>query len=367
LKVLQVASYFSPHIGGIESHVQKLSTRLSGEGHEVTILTTDIPPSKREGRIGGIEVHRYGAPIRPLGNPLAIGLLGGLLSHRDFDIIHSHDEHAFTTNLSALASHVGNRHLVVSCHGRLVYTAPYGRMILGAYERTLMRSTLGSADAIIALSESDKHYLSALGVELDRINVIPNAIDLPTRISPNEGESDLILCVSQLLQRKGIEILIEAMQEVHEVHRDVKLLIVGEGERKDELLKMCHQRGLEEVITLKGRASEDELEEAYGACDLLVLPSFAEGVPTVILEAMARGKPVVATDIPGVREYFRDTAILIPPGEPHALGEAIVRVMDDKQLRRRLSLEGRELVERRFTWDIAVRQIVDLYRRVLSP
>jgi glycosyltransferase involved in cell wall biosynthesis len=364
-----VASYFSPHRGGIESYVQKLSSRLSEGGHEVTILTTDIPPSKREERIGRIEVHRYRAPIKPLGNPLAIGMLEGFLSHRDFDIVHSHDEHAFTTNLSALARRMGKQRLVVSCHGRLVYTAPLGRMILSAYERTLMRSTLGSAEAIIALSESDRHYLSALGVERDRISVIPNAIDPPARTSPTEGgaEGRVILCVGQLLQRKGIEILVEAMQEVHEAHRSAKLLIVGEGERKTELLKMRRQRGLEEAILFKGRASEAELEEAYSSCDLLVLPSFAEGMPTVILEAMARGKPVVATDIPGVREHFSETAILVPPGEPHGLSEAIVRALDDEQLRRRLGLEGRRLVESRFTWDIVVRQIVDLYGRIIGP
>ena len=128
---------------------------------------------------------------------------------------------------------------------------------------------------------------------------------------------------------------------------------------------MRHQRGLEEVIVIKGRVSKDELEEAYAACDLLVLPSFAEGMPTVILEAMARGKPVVATDIPGVKEYFSQTAILVQPGEPHRLSEAIVRVLNDEQLRRRLGREGRRLVESRFTWDIILKQLVDLYRRIL--
>lgn len=369
MKILQVTSYFDPHLGGIERHVQRLSDRLSDEGHDVTILTTNIPRTKKDERMGKLEILRFEAPLRPMGNPLAIGMLRGLLSKRDFNIVHSHDEHAFTSNLAALAHHLGNQHLVISCHGSLAYTNPFEKGMLSVYEKTLMLATLRSAEAVISLSESDRHHLRALGVNQERISVIPNAIDLPTRITtlnkrPNE---EVILCVSQLLQRKGIETLVEAMQEVHEAHRNAKLLIVGEGERKVELLKMRRQRGLEEVIVLKGRISEGELEEAYGACDLLVLPSFAEGMPTVILEAMARGKPVVATDIPGIREHFSETAILVPPGEPHKLSETIVKVMDDEQLRSRLGSEGRRLVESRFTWDIVVRQIVDLYRRVLGP
>ncbi|MGQ9513873.1 MAG: glycosyltransferase family 4 protein [Thermoproteota archaeon] len=366
MRILQVTSYFTPHVGGIESHVLRLSRCLSKEGHEVTVLTTNIPRSRGKEEIDGIEVFRFEAPLRPMGNPLAIGMLKGLLSRRDFDIIHTHDEHAFTTNLAALTRHMGHRPLIVSCHGRLAYNMPFEKGILNVYEKTLMLATLRSAEAVISLSESDKLYLSALGVDGDKIFVIPNAVDIPEKaLSTGGGRGErIILCVSQLLQRKGVEILVEAMHEVHRAHRNVKLLIVGEGERKDELLKLRSRRGLEGVVVLKERASRDELEDAYVACDLLVLPSFAEGMPTVILEAMARGKPVIATDIPGVRDYFNETALLVPPGDHKKLGEAILRLLGDEELRRRLGQGGRNLVERRFNWDIVARQIIDLYEHV---
>lgn len=367
MRILQVASYFSPHIGGIESHVQKLSSLLSDEGHEVTVLTTNIPRSEKEEMIGRIEVLRFEAPIRPMGNPLAIGMLKGLLSKRDFDIVHSHDEHAFTSNLAALIHHMGNQRLVISCHGRLVYTTPFEKGVLSIYEKTLMLATLRSAEAVISLSKSDKFYLNALGVNQERISIIPNAIDFPTRITPTKRSDErIVLCVSQLLQRKGIETLVEAMQEVHKSCRNAKLMIIGEGERKGELLRMCRQRGLEEIIVFKGRASKDELEGAYAACAVFVLPSFAEGMPTVILEAMARQRPVVAIDIPSIRDHFGQVAVLVPPREPLRLSEAIVRILDDEHLQKRLALEGRGLVESKFTWDIVVRQIVDLYERILS-
>lgn len=368
MRILQIAPYFSPHIGGIESHVMELSNHLSRAGHEVAILTTNVPRSKKMERSGNIEIIRFEAPFRPLGNPIAIGLLKGLLTKKDFDIVHCHDEHAFTSNLAAMVHAMHDQRLVISCHGRLTYVTPFERFVLRIYERTLMKATLRSAEAVICLSPSDRDLLTAIGVRGDIIHIIPNAINLPQRVQLQSRASDLkvVLCVSQLLKRKGIETLVDAFLEVHRADKKAKLVVIGEGERRAELEKRVRQSGLEGAIIFRGRVSKEELERAYAGCDVFVLPSFAEGLPTVILEAMARERPVVATDIPGIRDYFRETAVLVPPGDSRKLAEAIIELLDDEKLRRMFGRKGRELVERMFTWDIVASKIIDLYEQTLG-
>lgn len=376
MRVLQVASYFYPHMGGLETHVYNLSKSLVRRGHEVAIYASNIPPCERRESLDGIEVRRYDPVCEIMGNPIVPSMLGALLKARDFDIVHAHDEHALTANLAALKRSLDGRPLIVTSHGRLSLNGLAEKILLHLYERTMMRLTFRYADGVIALSESDRRYISGLGTDSNKIRVIPNAID-PSRYELAVDKESflaryglegrrLILYTGQLLWRKGVQYLIDAMPEVLGEIRDARLVILGEGEYGRELLRRVRERRLQDYVLFLGRASEEELMAAFSSCDVFVLPSLVEGLPTVVLEAMFFGKPVVAAAIPGVVDYFNKTAYIVPPGSVKGLSEAIVDVLSDRGSAVRRGGDGRRLVEERFTWKRVINSVISMYEEKIE-
>jgi len=290
--------------------------------------------------------------------------------------VHVHDEHAFTANLAALTRLINGKPIVVSSHGRLSYDYWLGKLLLFLYERTAMRLTLKGAQAVIVLSASDKEYLSHFGIDTQKIRVIPNALtpfqrnldpvkEGPEREDGFEGKR-LILYVGQLLRRKGVQYLIDAMPKISSAVKDVKLVIVGDGEYKGKLMKRVRDYKVQGFVDFLGRISDEELMQMYSLCNVLVLPSLAEGVPNVILEAMAQGKPVIATQIPGITDYFQETAYLVKPSDAESLSKAVIDVLSNNYLAENLGKKGQALLENNFTWAKVTDSVLELYNDVLN-
>jgi len=196
----------------------------------------------------------------------------------------------------------------------------------------------------------------------EKILVIPNAIDLPPAISdfdrPAEGGNVRIGFIGRLDPVKRVEDLVLAMSHV----RGARLQIFGSGERRAALQELIKQHQLEDRVTLRGPSSGPA--EALRQMDLLVLPSEAEGFPLVLIEAMAAGVPIVASDAPGIRDVVTNdaTALMVPVGSPERLAGAIQKMVDHPDLRNRLAADAFVEVARRFTWD----QVLPQYRRLLQ-
>jgi len=200
MRILQVSPYFYPYVGGQERYVYELSKKLTEYGHEVTIFTSNFPKKKAFEVTNDIEVHRFEIIGRPLRNPIAPGLLFSIIKEmEDFDVVHAHNEHGFTTLLCALVKTVkGKTPLIISCHGQLKFNNLLKDFIEHIYSRFLGTMIFESADAIIALSPSDKRYISSFGINQRKVKVIPNAVD-PSKL-PAFQRFD-----SALLRRIGFE------------------------------------------------------------------------------------------------------------------------------------------------------------------
>ena len=155
-----------------------------------------------------------------------------------------------------------------------------------------------------------------------------------------------VLCVGRLVPEKGQAVLLDALGRVRAAGRDVRLTFVGDGPSRPALEATARERGLDGAVTFAGAVGQDEIRDLYAAADVFCLPSFAEGVPVVLMEAMAMEIPVVMTRIAGAAELIADgeSGVLVAPGRADELAGVLARLGDDAGLRRRLGEGGRRAV-----------------------
>ena len=184
----------------------------------------------------------------------------------------------------------------------------------------------------------------------DKLHVVHCGIE-PERYEGAAGGSGPILFVGRLAAVKGVPVLLRAMRRVRAAFPDVRLLLIGDGPERPAIEAEARAApGLAGAVTFAGYQSQDDVAQALKSSCLLVLPSFAEGVPVVLMEAMAAGKPVVATQVGGVGELVRDgqSGRIIPPGDEVALADAIIELLADPELRQRMGTAGRSTVKEDF-------------------
>ncbi len=373
MRILMVTPYFPPHVGGMENFVYKLSNRLYEIGFEVEVLTTAIPSDAKVN--SPYRVKRVKPGVVVMRNPLALSLLGEIEYLKKFDIIHAHDEHAFTTNIAALTKKKHGRALVVHSHGLFYPEGVLDSLAIRVYNRTLGKWSLKSADKVIALSRSDGRFIENLGVEKEKIEIIPNAIDpadYDTSIDPGDfiekhglNGWKVVLYVGAIIKRKGLNYLIKAIYSIKKKHK-VKLLVVGKGKFKKECEELVEKLELQENVVFLGRIPREDLMKAYKTADVFALPSLVEGVPTVILESYLYGKPVVAFDIPEIAEYFSKSALLVPPGDFKKLANAIEQLFEEPEKASNFVKEGRNLLSKAFSWSRVTKDIVKVYENLLA-
>jgi glycosyltransferase involved in cell wall biosynthesis len=189
----------------------------------------------------------------------------------------------------------------------------------------------------------------------------------PDRYGPkrrNEGETLQLVYVGRLTAIKGLRVLIEAFLEARKVNPHIKLTLVGDGPDRELLERLSAPA--DDRISFRGALSQAEVAEELRNADIFVLPSFAEGVPVVLMEAMASGLPVICTSVGGVPELVAqgESGLLVPPGDVHSLVDAIVELSTDASARQRMGMAGRNTVLADFDADVEAARIGALFRGV---
>jgi len=379
MRILQVAPYFIPYPGGQERYVYNLSKYLVKMGHEVHVITSNYPKTKSFEEIDGITIERHKVFARILRNPITPGFLKIRGMIRNFDIVHMHNEHSFSAMITAYQKKRYDFPLILTNHGQLRFGNFFSDAFEKIYSQSVGKNIFRAASRIVALSSSDAEYISSLGIESKKISILPNAIDssefVPYSNLDNidflkrynvEGKR-IVLFVGQIIQRKGIEYLLKSAKYVMELSHEnnIVFFVIGKGGFLEKAKNIVKNLNISELIVFTGKIPFGELVEAYKSADVFVLPSLSEGLPTTILEAMYFGLPVIATDIPGVRDHFRNRALLVPPKNEYKLAEAIIKLLKDEELAKRLSTNGKELVKSKYTWDIVSKKYEDLYKETV--
>ncbi|MDM4018840.1 glycosyltransferase [Roseiconus lacunae] len=285
------------------------------------------------------------------------------------DIWHAHDYK--TDVLGLLVRRFWPMKLVTTVHGWVQITPR--TKIYYAIDRRILRFY----QHVIAVSDDLHDECLQYGVKKQRLTLIRNAIDT-LQFRPSEGkdqrqslfavpeESFVIGAVGRLSPEKGFDVLIHCVDQLVRRGRNVHLLIAGEGPERETLRSQIESLGLQNSITLLGQISE--MIPLFSSLDTFVLSSYREGLPNVVLEAMAMKVPVVSTRVAGIPHLITDeqSGLLIDAGSVEQLTRALERVLDSPELRESMASNGRQVIEREFDFANRMRRVVGIYDKVLG-
>ena len=226
--------------------------------------------------------------------------------------------------------------------------------------------------AVVVANSPGLRDLAQRSLQHGTVEMAPNGVDLDTYAPPAQPRADgvfRILFVGRLVAQKGARFILEALPHLLAEHGpDVEMVIVGSGSEEEALRKLAHDLDIQDHVRFAGWVGRDEMPACYQQADVFVLPSFEEGMPNVVLEAMASGLPIVTTDIYGNRELVKDgvNGYLLPVGDSEAIRVALSRLMADTALRSRMGRAARQM-SLAFGWDNTARAYLDLIRRMQRP
>ncbi len=375
LRVLHVIE--SLGVAGAEQSLVNLLPRLPGQGVDCEVAALwspyDLALSLRE---HGIAVHELNISSRWQFARGAVELRH-IIRKGEFDLVHAHLPGAvFYASMAR-----GHTPAIASFHGLSFELYP-ANTLLGRLRRRAERWwTNHRMLAYIAVSSTvAEHYHRVLGVPLERIRVIANGF--PTqKLRPNpsldvrelrqrfgvDPDDFLIVSAGRFVAQKGHIYLLSALSLLKERGLTPKVLLFGRGGLQSALEQRVKELGLSQQISLRSAITQQNLLHLLQASDAFVFPSISEGFGMAAGEAMCMGLPVIATDLPGIATLIKNevSGILVAPGDPEALANQIERVLSDSELRRKLSIAGRERIVAHFSLEKVTAQVAEFYRELV--
>ncbi len=282
--------------------------------------------------------------------------------------LHAHFASA-ATRVAQLASRLSGLSYSFTAHAKDIYQREV--------DPALLRQKIAEAAFVVTVSDFNRHFLAELvgADDATRIRRLYNGIDLAQFSPPrlHERRNDLILGVGRLVEKKGFGCLIEACRLLAQQGRWFECQVVGKGPEEQALRSQIRAAGLQDRVRLLGPKSQEAIVSLYRQATLCALPCIVaedgnrDALPTVLLEALACGLPVVSTPVTGIPEIVVDgeTGLLVPPGDAVALAEAIGRLFDDDALRLRLGRNGRGRTEREFDIHVNAARLLSWFQEIL--
>lgn len=367
-KVLRLSNDLYPDfIGGIAIHVHNLCNDMYKFGFNNTVL---VPARKGhgEGKISGYDIIYHKIFCSPFGNCFCPSMFITLMKTRnEYDLIHAHSHLFFSTIIASMVRRIGSPPLIITNHGIMSTSAPDWFNLL--YMKTVGKWTLNSADKIISYTEKEKSWLvSNLGINNNKIVVISNGIDTEL-FSPKESHTcgrNTVLWNGRFVEGKGLKYLLHAVTKLMTLLPDLQVLLVGDGPQKGEIEELIHELNLEKNITIKCFVPYEDMADIYRYSSILVLPSFNEGVPRSMLEAMACGKPVIITELLHLIDIIKNAGLTFQRGNVSELAECIIKILGNDELKSELGKNGRDKVVKMYSWDVTVRKTIDLYDELIN-
>lgn len=372
MKIALVSPYDFAYPGGVTVHISYLERHFTRMGHEVKVIA---PASKVISSFGDRfisigsprPIPTSGSIARVTLSPWLSSRIRAVLDRERFDIIHLHEPlmPMLCTTVLRLSPtvNIGTFH---ACHGSPGYdfAKPLGKWILKRWFRRLHGKIAVSKPAMEFAHKYFPGYY----------NIIPNGVDIE-HFSPNVppieefGDGKLnILFVGRLEKRKGLNYLIEAFNQVKQEIPNSRLIIVGPGTRlRHKYEKQVVRSGLKDVIFI-GFVPYSELPRYYKTADVFCAPAIGrESFGIILLEAMAAGKPIVASDIEGYASVLTHNVdgLLVPPGDKEVLARALISLLTDESLRREMGAKGR-VKALEYSWEHVAQSVLNYYIRVLS-
>ena len=377
MKIALVSPYDYPYPGGVVKHIFYLDKEFRRLGHDVRIIAAcsedvgDVPPQviKVSGSI--VPIPAAGSVARITLSPRVYRRVKKILKREQFDVIHLHEPMTPALPLAVL------RHTPLSPQSVVVGTFhAYRESNHPGYEyaKPIFERFFSRLDGRIAVSEAVREYLTPYFPGDYRI--IPNGIDLERFGDPalrpferfDDGKLN-ILFVGRLEKRKGFKYLLQAFAQVKKSVPQARLMVVGayDKEDKEPFVLYARENRLRDVRFI-GQVSEDDLPRYYRTCHVFCAPSTGfESFGIILLEAMAAGRPIVASNIDGYRGVVDDgmEGLLVQPEDERRLAEALIHLLKDPALRERMGRQG-QATATDYAWHKVAQQVLDYYRELLE-
>lgn len=382
-------TFYPRKFGGITAVSYNLAKKLVGHGHEVTVYTTDVGNSQfsrlnvQDTEImNGIKVRYF----KNISNFFAfkhrlylpIGMFSDI--RRDipnFDIIHFHDYRSF---LTVIVHYYAKKHkipYVLQAHGSV---SPFfqKQRLKKLYDLVWGYKILKDTSKAIALTKTEVIQYKKMGIDEDKIEIIPNGVDLTEFGNlPKRGEfrekygvksgEKIVLYLNRINKIKGIDLLVRAFADLTKRLDNVKLVIVGPDDGfLSNLKKQIKDLKIEDRILITGPLYGENKLKAFVDADVYVLPSFYDTFSITVLEAWACGTPVILTDRCGTADYVKKIGCVVEY-DKDKLKHAITRILTDEGLRRKIGKEGIRMVREKFGWDRTVKLLESEYIRIVYP
>jgi glycosyltransferase involved in cell wall biosynthesis len=357
---------------GIGYYVYNLSKNLIRIGHKVTVVTRGNWYKTEREDIDGINLIRV--QYLPL-YPFYLYFHGYFVNRMfksiesEIDIVHIHSPLVPPINTQ--------RPIITTIHTPMLTDAQYTKVsslftLLTKISARFVSYPLElkhieSSSTITTVSKSIANELKEYYLDLNEVVVTGNGVDIDV-FKPLQKKSSrnkkYILYVGHIDREKGLFDLLECAKDVCNVLKDVTFLIAGSGRDLNSLKRKTKKLGLTQRVKFLGQIEKKEVVNLYQDVDLFVFPSYHEGLPTALLEAMSCGLPVIATDVRGNREIISDkkNGIIVPPRNPKKLAETIIMLMDDAKLRKTISINAKETVRKNYSWDAITDKYINLYK-----
>jgi len=387
VRILFMTEAWYPTVGGIVWAVDNVAQVLKAQGHRVSVVADrTVPGTPPEEVINGITVRRvwYLMPNTAIA-PAPVTLLRFLGYLLSFPFV-------FLATMSRLVRLLlSERPDIVNVHylGRNAFYALMLRRLFSfrlvlnicGYDldrygessrivRFYIRAVLRRVDLVLAYTEDQLRTAESICPGVSRKSAtVGQGVDVDEFAGspPYPHPAPYLLAISNLLYRKGVDVLLSAFALVHRQHMDLDLVLVGEGEERSRLEALARQLAISDNVVFFGQASRSDVGSLLKGCEFLVLPSRSESFGMVLIEAMLVGKTAVATRVGGIPEVLRDgeRGLLVEAGSAESLAQGILRLFEDSQLRARLADGVAHRVRQEYPWPSVVGRYLDGYERAL--
>jgi glycosyltransferase involved in cell wall biosynthesis len=368
MKIMVVAPYFYPKIGGMENYAYNISKGLKEKyGWEVVVVTSNHVEKKYiEENIDGMKIYRLAQWFKisntPV-NPLWYFQIKKVIQKEKPDVINAHTPVPFISDISALTC--GKIPFILTYHtGSMILKGELlADLLIRLYESTVLKFTLKRAEKI--LCSSDYVRFGFLKEYSNKTVTITPSVDI-NKFKPKKIIStNNILFVGSLRKSdkyKGLAYLLSAINIIKINNKDIRLTVVGGGDDIPYYKDLCKKLNIKKNVEFKGGLYGDDLVEEYQKTNVFVLPSYFDSCPLVLLEAMACKKPIIGTDTCGIPYIIDDekNGLLVPPKNPEALSNAVIRTLKNQKLANKMGENGYKKVKENFTWEKQIKKTNDL-------
>ena len=374
-RILMVIGQFYPIVGGAERQAQKLAKTLIRKGLSVTVATGRHHGLKKRGIVDGIPIFRTCIGKKYV-YKFMFSLFCFLLRNRSkYDIIHIH-QGLYPAFVGVLASRLLNKKSIIKIGNSgerfdlkvLAEMLPFG----GAVAKYILH-----VDKVVAISDQIEQDLLNFGFNDEKILRIPNGVEIVNKPNSEQAsnirkklhipENTIIATfVGSIVPKKNVGRLIEAWEIiVARSDKPVKLIILGDGAQKDEITNLVELKKLREYVRLCGEV--DNVEEYLAISDIFVLPSVVEGLSNALLEAMSHGLACAVSEIPGNIDLIKHerNGLLFPYDDINEMAKQILKLIDDEELREKLSSQALETIKQSYTLEKVADSYIDVYNALL--